>query len=224
MIMIIHSSDSELDGSAAAAEWDDWCPRDPEGEKPVRWDFPAEPDYGRHIPPSVKPYLRWGNNVRTRVEACLANTPRSHGGHRIEFNLAPPGDSDPQSWINYVLDCGLSAVPDNDVCFKIGITYWPDQRFKMHDYRNLELMIVALISENCDWTAAQECAAIARYRVLDREGRVVNPSGDFRCLNKAPGGESHDHGYSPHFLYVVFGRRAQFSSNVLFQGNRKKSL
>ena len=49
MIIIIDSSDSELDGSAAAAEWDDWCPPDPEGEEPVRWDFAEEPANGGHI-------------------------------------------------------------------------------------------------------------------------------------------------------------------------------
>ena len=170
-----------------------------------------QPDHDRkvadgHIPHSVRPYLSW-TNVRARVEACL---PISHADHRIEFNLAPPGDSSPLVWISNVLKCGLSAATGIDVCFKIGITYWPSRRFEMQDYRRLPLMIVALISEQCDWVAAQETAAIARYRVRDRKGRVVNERGDARCLNRAPGGESHGHGYSPHFLYLVFGGRTYF--------------
>ena len=67
-----------------------------------------------------------------------------------------------QEMLDHVLNSGLSAVTGNDVCFKVGITYWPDRRFEMQDYRKLQLMIVALISEDCDWTAAQERAAIAR--------------------------------------------------------------
>ena len=159
-----------------------------------------------HIPHSVRPYLSW-TNVRARVEACL---PISHADHRIEFKLAPPGDSSPLVWISNVLKCGLSAATGIDVCFKIGITYWPSRRFEMQDYRRLPLMIVALISEQCDWVAAQETAALANYRVRDRKGRVVNERGDARCLNRAPGGESHGHGYSPHFLYLVFGGRTCF--------------
>ena len=167
-----------------------------------------QPDHDRkvadgHIPHSVRPYLSW-TNVRARVEACL---PISHADHRIEFKLAPPGDSSPLVWISNVLKCGLSAATGIDVCFKIGITYWPSHRFEMQDYRRLPLMIVALISEQCDWVAVQERAPIAHYQVRDCKGRVVNERGDARCLNRAPGGESHGHGYSPHFLYLVFGGR-----------------
>ena len=170
-----------------------------------------QPDHDRkgadgHIPHSVRPYLSW-TNVRARVEACL---PISHADHRIEFKLVPPGDSSPLVWISNVLKCGLSAATGIDVCFKIGITYWPSRRFEMQDYRRLPLMIVALISEQCDWVAVQERAAIAHYQVRDRKGRVVNERGDARCLNRAPGGESHGHGYSPHFLYLVFGGRTCF--------------
>ena len=170
-----------------------------------------QPDHDRkvadgHIPHSVRPYLSW-TNVRARVEACL---PISHADHRIEFKLAPPGDSSPLVWISNVLKCGLSDATGIDVCFKVGITYWPSRRFEMQDYRRLPLMIVALISEQCDWIAAQETAAIACYRVRDCKGRVVNEGGDARCLNRAPGGESHGHGYSPHFLYLVFGGRTCF--------------
>ena len=95
------------------------------------------------------------------MEACLTN---SHADHRIEFNVAPFGDSEPQLWIDHVLNCGLSVVTGTDARFKIGITYWPARRFEMPDYQRLPLMIVALITENCDWTAEQEKVAIARYR------------------------------------------------------------
>ena len=47
--------------------------------------------------------------------------------------------------------------------------------------------------------ADAEKKAIGRYRYID-----------YRCKNKAPGGESAHHYVSPHFLYVVFGTHAQF--------------
>ena len=43
----------------------------------------------------------------------------------------------------------------------------------------------SISAEDCDWTAAQERAAIA-----------LNQSGDFRCLNRAPGGASRDYNRS----------------------------
>ena len=60
-------------------------------------------------------------------------------------------------------------------------------------------MVVSLTTENTDLTADAEKKAIGRYRYID-----------YRCKNKAPGGESAHHYVSPHFLYVVFGTHQQF--------------
>ena len=78
---------------------------------------------------------------------------------------------------------------------------------------NLETMLLRceqILSEQCDFIAKQETDALKRYRKLDREGHVVNDLGDDRCMNRAPGGESHGHGYSPHFCCCVFGQRSKF--------------
>ena len=158
-----------------------------------------------NVPDCVLPYLRW-SNMASRIQQCLDY---SRDDHRIEYMLAPP-DSDPQSWIDKVLNYGLHVVRGKDVCFKIGISYWPATRFNYEDYRRLPLMVLSLVSEQCDFIAKQETDALKRYRKLDREGHVVNDLGDDRCMNRAPGGESHGHGYFPHFCYCVFGQRSKF--------------
>ena len=76
-----------------------------------------------NVPDCVLPYLTW-SNMASRIQQCLDY---SRDDHRIEYMLAPP-DSDPQSWIDKVLNYGLHVVRGKDVCFKIGISYWPATR------------------------------------------------------------------------------------------------
>ena len=132
-------------------------------------------------------------NFRRRVKAVVEARFPPH--HQVVFNLAAP-DQDWQPHLDYIVNTGLSVR--HVTHFKFGITYWPAHRFNKWDYRSLRLMIVSLVTEDCNLTAAAEKAAIARYRV------------DHRCRNVSPGGESHDHHVSPHFLYVVFGNLHTF--------------
>ena len=93
--------------------------------------------------------------------------------------------------------------------FKIGLTYKPCGRWTWYeDYKSLNSMVVSYVTDNPDEMKQMEKNMISRYRRLDRNGNLVNPAGDSRCLNRAPGGESGDHGHSPFFVYVVFGRQA----------------
>ena len=144
------------------------------------------------LPETVMPYKRW-TNMKARVRAVLKAgfTP----SHEVVFDLASPC----QAWqphIDYIVNTGLSVR--NVTHFKIGISYTPHKRFYNHDYRLLRRMVVCLVTEDCDLTAQAEIDAIKRYR------------SDRRCRNVSPGGESHDHDVSPHFLYVVFGNIWQF--------------
>ena len=144
------------------------------------------------LPETVMPYKRW-TNMKARVRAVLKAgfTP----SHEVVFDLASPC----QAWqphIDYIVNTGLSVR--NVTHFKIGITYTPHKRFYYDDYRLLRRMVVCLVTEDCDLTAQAEIDAIKRYR------------SDRRCRNVSPGGESHDHDVSPHFLYVVFGNICQF--------------
>ena len=88
-----------------------------------------------NVPDCVLPYLRW-SNMASRIQQCLDY---SRDDHRIEYMLAPP-DSDPQSWIDKVLNYGLHVVRGKDVCFKIGISYWPATRFNYEVDRRLKNM------------------------------------------------------------------------------------
>ena len=144
------------------------------------------------LPETVMPYKRW-TNMKARVRAVLKAgfTP----SHEVVFDLASPC----QAWqphIDYIVNTGLSVR--NVTHFKIGISYTPHKRFYYDDYRLLRRMVVCLVTEDCDLTAQAEIDAIKRYR------------SDRRCRNVSPGGESHDHDVSPHFLYVVFGNICQF--------------
>ena len=144
------------------------------------------------LPETVMPYKRW-TNMKARVRAVLKAgfTP----SHEVVFDLASPC----QAWqphIDYIVNTGLSVR--NVTHFKIGISYTPHKRFYKDDYRLLRRMVVCLVTEDCDLTAQAEIDAIKRYR------------SDRRCRNVSPGGESHDHDVSPHFLYVVFGNICQF--------------
>ena len=159
-----------------------------------------------HFPECVRPYFKW-TNMASRIQECLDS---SRNGHCIDCRLASPG-CNPQSWIDIVINHGLSVFR-GDVCFKIGISYCPAARFQYYDYCRLPLMVVTLVSEQCDFIAQQETDALARYRKLSRDGCAVNACGDNRCMNRAPGGESHGHGISPPlFVLCVFGRRTQFN-------------
>ena len=110
--------------------------------------------------------------------------------HEVVFDLAAPGESW-QNHLDYIVNFGLGLRGVTH--FKFGISYTPHKRFWYPDYRKLRMMVVSLCSENCDDTAQAEKTAISRYRT------------DYRCRNVSPGGESHAHWVSPHFLYVVFG-------------------
>ena len=144
------------------------------------------------LPETVMPYKRW-TNMKARVRAVLKAgfTP----SHEVVFDLASPCHAW-QPHIDYIVNTGLSVR--NVTHFKIGISYTPHKRFYYDDYRLLRRMVVCLVTEDCDLTAQAEIDAIKRYR------------SDRRCRNVSPGGESHDHDVSPHFLYVVFGNICQF--------------
>ena len=81
----------------------------------------------------------------------------------------------------------------------------PLHRIQRTDYASMSRMVIAFTAENSDRVAQTEADAIAHHRRLGRGGLLVNPRGDTRCLNRNPGGESAHHGFSPFFLYVVFG-------------------
>ena len=152
-------------------------------------DDESDPD----LPASVRPYKHW-TNMKARVRLCLEGG--FHEYHELRFNLAPPG-ADWQPHLDRVVNEGLNLRGVTH--FKFGITYTPHKRFWDDDYKSLRLMVVSLTTENTDLTADAEKKAIGRYRYID-----------YRCKNKAPGGESAHHYVSPHFLYVVFGTHAQF--------------
>ena len=188
----------------------------PDSPAPTEIDLPTppctpteiEPDddpEDAFLPVSVFPYLRW-TNMKDRVRRCLPRFTPTCGfssSHEVVFELAAPGEAW-QHHLDFVLDSNLCRRGFE--CFKFGITYWPHTRFNRHDYIRLRRMVVSLVTENCDFTAKAEKSAIARYR------------SDPRCKNISPGGESHDHGPSPHFLYIVFGSERQFPS----RRNRRK--
>ena len=107
--------------------------------------------------------------------------------------------------INVILNENLST--SSNAVFKIGITYLPWKRIQYYDYASMKRMVISLISEDSGRIAQAEIDAIAQHRRVCRDNLIVNPQGDHRCLNRAPGGESAHHGISPFFLYVVFGFR-----------------
>ena len=109
------------------------------------------------------------------------------------------------SHINVILNENLST--SSNAVFKIGITYLPWKRIQYHDYVSMNRMVISLISEDSGRIAQAEIDAIALFRRVNRDNIIVNPQGDHRCLNRAPGGESAHHGISPFFLYVVVGFR-----------------
>ena len=146
------------------------------------------------LPPSVVPYKDWTNMVE-RVKKCFIGF---NDSHKIMLKLAAP-DQDWMMHLDHIVNTGLSMPRVTH--FKIGVSYFPANRFNYHDYLLLPLMIVSLTSEDCDETGGAEKQAIKRFKP------------DSRLLNKAPGGESIGHETSPHFLYVVFGLKHQFRRN-----------
>ncbi len=107
--------------------------------------------------------------------------------------------------INVILNENLST--SSNAVFKIGITYLPWKHIQYYDYASMKRMVISLISEDSGRIAQAEIDAIALFRRVDRDNLIVNPQGDHRCLNRAPGGESAHHGISPFFRYGVFGFR-----------------
>ena len=96
---------------------------------------------------------------------------------------------------------GLTRYP----FFKVGLSYKPTNRWTYFpDYKSAQKMVVAYCTDNPDQMGRMEEVTIEKFRKWDRRGRVINPNGDPRCLNRAPGGENKDHGHSPFFCYIVF--------------------
>ena len=152
-------------------------------------------------------YMHW-----KRMDDVVQNTKQDP---RIIFRLLQPNflenvpDNERRarvnSHINVILNENLST--SSNAVFKIGITYLPWKRIQYHDYVSMKRMVISLISEDSGRIAQAEIDAIALFRRVDRDNLIVNPQGDHRCLNRAPGGESAHHGISPFFLYVVVGFR-----------------
>ena len=145
-------------------------------------------------------YMHW-----KRMDYVLQHTQQDP---RIIFRLLQPGcysRARVNSHINVILNENLST--SSNAVFKIGITYLPWKRIQYHDYVSMKRMVISLISEDSGRIAQAEIDAIALFRRVDRDNLIVNPQGDHRCLNRAPGGESAHHGISPFFLYVVVGFR-----------------
>ena len=111
----------------------------------------------------------------------------------IIFHLQDPCESW-QGHIDEVLHNNLGKCGRG--FFKVGITFKPHRRVEMKDYKRPDrLMVVSLVSESSDAIAAAEICAIERY------GK------DKRLMNRSPGGESAHHGFSPFYLYCIFGCR-----------------
>ena len=152
-------------------------------------------------------YMHW-----KRMDDVVQNTKQDP---RIIFRLLQPNflenvpDNERRarvnSHINVILNENLST--SSNAVFKIGITYLPWKRIQYHDYVSMKRMVISLISEDSGRIAQAEIDAIALFRRVNRDNIIVNPQGDRRCLNRAPGGESAHHGISPFFLYVVVGFR-----------------
>ena len=152
-------------------------------------------------------YMHW-----KRMDDVVQNTKQDP---RIIFRLLQPNflenvpDNERRarvnSHINVILNENLST--SSNAVFKIGITYLPWKRIQYHDYVSMNRMVISLISEDSGRIAQAEIDAIALFRRVNRDNLIVNPQGDRRCLNRAPGGESAHHGISPFFLYVVVGFR-----------------
>ena len=91
--------------------------------------------------------------------------------------------------------------------FKVGITFSPLARWthSKHGYQTLgyaEMNILA-VHNDCDFIKSLEVEVLKTYRKFDIKGRLVNKHGHFLCGNRRPGGESGDHGFGPHFLYLA---------------------
>jgi len=150
------------------------------------------------VDPSVEPWLHFPRMYRI-WQQCV-------GEYRIKWNLADLEECN-EIWhgcgfIRYLLWGG------NRHChFKIGITHTPYKRWSHPGYgykaMGFHRMTFLYVSENSDDTAAMETALIEIYRYRDRQGNVVGNPGNPRCLNRAPGGESAHHGFSPFFVYVA---------------------
>ena len=91
--------------------------------------------------------------------------------------------------------------------FKIGITHLPTERMynPRFGYRTFGFgeMILLAAHVDCDIIADLEKGLLVTYRRYNRADQCVNPHGHALCLNRAPGGESATHGFSPFFVYMV---------------------
>jgi hypothetical protein len=122
----------------------------------------------------------------------------------IEWNLQSPRERDPQGHIVHIINENIH--PTLRPFFKIGLTYKPPCRWSFYDdYKRMDRMVVSYITDTPDDMGKMEESMISMFRRWNRKGELCNPNGDSRCLNRAPGGESKDHGHSPFFVYVVFG-------------------
>ena len=119
---------------------------------------------------------------------------------QVDFTLGPSPGREPlqdvQARVREVVDTNLSQY----ACFKIGITYRPHQRWVDPRYgykhKGYARMVFCFATDRSDDVVTLEKSLIAHLK------------SDGRCLNKAHGGESAHHGFSPFFLYVAFSRHA----------------
>ena len=145
----------------------------------------------------VRPFWHF-TNFAEHYLACR----ESYRGRDFCWDLAPPGPPSDviHEHIRNIIAVTLS-YPMFEYCnFKIGLTALPAQRFLRADYRYLMKFVFVYCTENSSHTAKLEKYMISYYKDLK----------DKRIENVAPGGEGAHCHVSPHYLYVVFGTRAQF--------------
>jgi hypothetical protein len=118
-------------------------------------DSEKEPDVLPELPDSVKPYVKWNRMVDV-VRQCKAV---SKPGHNILWDLPNLGvsecDLDALTRVAHIINDGLSCRGIDS--YKIGISFKPYDRFtKYTDYKYLQKMVVACVSENPDTIARLE--------------------------------------------------------------------
>ena len=150
------------------------------------------------VPACLVPFI-WWTNMKAKHNLCL-QAEAIKEDHKLTWNLCPPCE-DVQSHIDFALNTMLSVPKLREHDFKFGVSAQPGDRWtKFPDYRDLDAMVLVYTSEDSDATAEWEKNSIAKYRK------------DRRLQNRKPGGENAHCGYSPHFLYIVFGTRKQFET------------
>jgi hypothetical protein len=103
----------------------------------------------------LKPYLNWNRMVDVVLQCNAVSKP----GHNILWDLPDLGvsecDPDALTHVAHIINDGLSSRAVDS--YKIGITFKPYDRFtKYTDYKYLQKMVVACVSENPDAIARLE--------------------------------------------------------------------